>query len=178
MFDDQILRSIFGRLRSIERGIDGGTFYGKVKAVDLDERKARIVIGKSNDGTEVLGPWVPYAQTGGDLKIHNPPSIGQLMSMSSEGGDVEQGLLTSMQWTDENGDNHDAGDEHKLTFGEVTVMLTGGGITLTAGGVNFVFDGSGFVQTGGKQEHDGKNTGSDHVHPGIIRGGGKTDGPE
>lgn len=174
---ESIFRTLFTRMRALERRVEGANFKGKVAEVDAETRKARIVIGKSNDGTDVLGPWVPYAQTSGALKIHNPPSVGQLMSMSAEAGDVEQGLLTPYQWSGDNADNHDAGDEHRLTFGDVQVDLTGSGIVLVAGGVRYTWNGDGFSQTGGEQEHNGKNVGSTHKHDKVMPGGGVSGTP-
>ena len=46
----------------------------------------------------------------------------------------------------------------------VRVTVADGSLAITVGGVTFRFSGDGFVQSGGRQEHDGKNVGSDHGH--------------
>lgn len=176
--EGQIFRALLTRLKHIERRIDGATSFGKVTEVDVDRGKARIAIGKNSDGDVVLSPWSSYAQTGGDLKIHSVPTVGQLMKLTGEAGDVEQGLLEPMQWTDDNPDNHDAADVHRLTFGEVTIDLKAGGIYLTAGGVTFELSANGFHQTGGTLTHDGVPFDKDHIHGGVMPSSGVSGPPQ
>lgn len=153
-----------------DRRLGATDWRGKVTDVDTAKKLSRIAIGKNSDGEVIKSPWLPYSQTAGALKIHSAPSIGQLMSVRSSTGDLEQGTLEPFHWSDDNPSPSESGDEHVLTLGDVRVTLTGGGITLVAGGVTFVFSGAGFVQTGGKQEHDGKNVGSDHKHTDVEPG--------
>lgn len=161
-----------------DRRLGATDWRGKVTDVDPAKKLARIEIGKNSDGEAIKSPWLPYSQTAGALKVHSPPSEGQTMTIRGSTGDIEQGALEPFHWSDDNQSPSESGDEHVLTLGDVRVTLTGGGITATIGGVTYSFSGEGFVQTGGKQEHDGKNVGSDHKHTGVTPGGGISDVPE
>jgi len=155
-----------------DRRLGATDWRGKVTDVDPAKKLARIELGKNSDGEVVKSPWQPYSQVAGALKIHSAPSVGQVMSIQSSTGDLEQGALVPFHWSDDNPSPSESGDEHVLTLGDVRVTLTGGGIFFTVGGVTYEFTGGGFVQTGGKQEHDGKNVGSDHKHIEVTPGGG------
>lgn len=158
------LTPIVERLIEHERRIGAGEWRGKVTDVDPAKGLARIEIAKDEDGNPVKGPWLPYSQVAGGLKAHIPPTVGQTMTIRASTGDLEQGTLDAFHWSDSNQSPSSEGDANVITFGSVTIRLTGGGVTITAGGVTFDFSGAGFVQNGGKQEHDGKNVGSDHKH--------------
>lgn len=172
-------RAIFAKLQELERRAAGGEWRGKVTDIDLSKEggMVRIALGKDPEGQPVKSPWVRYKQTAGAMKVHNPPSIGQTMAIRSEAGDLEQGLAEPYGWSNDNPANSDAEDEHVLTFGDVTITLSGGALVCAIGGVTFSFSGEGFVQTGGKQEHDGKNVGTDHKHGDVTPGSSPTGVP-
>lgn len=170
----EIIREIGDRLQEHNRRLAGATMRGKVTEVDPAKKIVRIEIGKDEDGNPVKSPWVPYKQTAGALKLHNPPSVGQVMGITAESGDVEQGVAEPYWWSDDNESPSDSGDEHKLTFGDVTITLSSGGLSLTVGGTTFDFTGGGFTQTGGRQEHDGKSVGADHRHADVVTGPDQT----
>lgn len=175
---DAILRALLQRMIETERRMASTEIRGMVKQVDPKKAMARIVIAKDEDGEDVLSPWLPYKQIAGDLKIHVPPTVGQTMSIKSASGDIEQGILEPFHWSDENPANSEEAEENVLTFGDVTVTLSKTGIKAEIGGVTFEFTGEGFDQSGGHHRHDGKNTGKDHVHSGVIEGGDDTEGPK
>lgn len=188
-----ILRSILARQQETDRRLAGGEVRGKVTEVNAAEAWVRVEIGKDSDGNPVLSPKVPYKQTAGALKLHNPPSVGQTMTIRSDSGDVEQGIAEAFHWSDENSATSTDGEAHKLTFGDVTIDLnddqvkftvggavvdiTASGVTITVGGVTFSLTGAGFTQTGGQQVHDGKDVGSTHTHTGVAVGGAETGPP-
>lgn len=105
------------------------------------------------------------------------PSVGEAVTLRSESGDIRQAAASQFHWTEDNQSPSDDGEIHKLTFGDVSITLSSSGLQLVAGGTTFDFTGAGFEQTGGHQKHDGKNTGSTHIHGGVVPGGGKTDVP-
>lgn len=174
---NNFLRQLLQRVVEAERRIAGSDVRGKVKMVDTTKARARIVIGKDPDGEDVLSPWLPYKQIAADLKVHVPPTVGQTMAIRSASGDVEQGLLEPYHWSDDNPANSTEAEENVLTFGDVTVTLKKAGLSLSVGGVTFNFTADGYDQAGGHHRHDGKNTGSDHVHGGIVVGSDDTLGP-
>ena len=172
------LRSTFARLQELERRLAGNEMRGKVVQVDAEKAKVRIEIGKDSDDQPVLSPWVPYKQTAGALKVHSPPSVGQTMAIRSESGDIEQGTAEPYHWSDDNQATSTAGDAHKLTFGDVTVDLSNGGLKITVGGTVFDLTGEGFEQTGGTQKHNGHDVGDTHKHTDVLTGPALTGPPE
>lgn len=170
--------AIFERLQEVNRRIAGSAMMGKVTHVDTAKKRARIEIGKDDDGNPVLSPWRPYAQTSGALKLHNPPSVGQPMRISSANGDIQQGYIEPLQWSDDNPSPSDQGDEHVLTFGSVAVRLRGSEVLLVIAGVSYKWDGSGFHQVGGEIRHNEKIIDDTHTHGGIMPGGASTDVPD
>ena len=173
-----ILRSIIARLQENDRRLAGGEVRGKVTEVNASEAWVRLEIGKDADGNPVLSPKVPYKQTAGALKLHNPPSVGQTMTIRSDSGDIEQGVAEAFHWSDDNPANSTDGEAHKLTFGDVTVDLSSGGLMLTVGGVTFNFTGDGFSQNGGQQKHDNHDVGVTHKHTEVVKGSDLTGPPQ
>jgi hypothetical protein len=177
MANEAILIAIMERLQELGRRVNGSEWRGKVSHVDPGKKMARIVIGKDPDGAEQYSPWLPYSQVAGGLKVHAPPTVGQTMTLRATSGDIYQGTLEAFHWNNDNQSPSDSGDENVLTFGDVRIALTSGGITLSAGGATFSFSGDGFTQTGGQQVHDGKNVGKDHVHKAVMPGPALTGEP-
>lgn len=167
----------FRRIAELERRADGMVKQGRVAEVDPKAGTVRLRLNEEGADEPFLSPPIPYAQMAGAMKVHSPPSVDQQMTVISGTGDFRQGLAVPMTWSDKNAAPSDKGDEHVLTFGNVRIELKDGGLTLTIAGVTFQFSGDGFVQTGGKQEHDGKNVGSSHTHGGVERGGANTNPP-
>ncbi|MCO5144541.1 MAG: hypothetical protein M9895_00030 [Aquamicrobium sp.] len=167
---NEILRSIFERLQEHERRIGGHEWRGKLKEVDPSKQIMRMVLGKDDDGGDVLSPWLPYKQTAGAMKFHNPPSVGQVMVVRSESGDIEQGLAEPYRWNDENTSPSEDGSTHKMTFGDVTITLVEDSLTIQVGGVTHIISSQGISTTGGRIEHDDRNIGSSHRHEDVIPG--------
>ncbi len=188
-----LLRSAFAEIGDLKRRAAGTEMRGKVTEVDASKARVRMEIGKDADGQPVLSPWVPYKQTAGALKLHNPPSVGQTMSIRADSGDIEQGVAEPFHWSDDNEATSTDGEAHKLTFGNVTVDLKDGqlkfsiggatvdltesGATVTVGGTSFALTSAGFQQTGGTITHDGTVIDKTHVHTGVSVGGAETGPP-
>lgn len=175
---NRVLISILERLQEHDRRIGASNWRGKVTDVDPEKALARVELGKDEDGAIIKSPWLPYAQTAGALKAHIPPTVGQVMSMRGSSGDIEQGTLEASHWSDDNQSPSQDGGKNVITFGNVTVDLSGDGLTLSCGGVTWAFSGSGFTQTGGLISHDGKIIDKTHKHTGVIPGGGTTGTPQ
>jgi phage baseplate assembly protein gpV len=137
----EALREIAERLQEQNRRIGGSMWRGKVVQVDSSKHLVRIELGKDADGGQVLSPWVPYKQTAGALKVHSPPSVGQTMSLHSETGDVEQGVADALWWSDDNKSPSNDGSTHKLTFGNVTMTMVNGNVTIDVGGTGIKING-------------------------------------
>lgn len=180
-----VLRAIFERLQEIERRSAGAQWTGKVKQVDAEKHTIRMVLGKDEDGNEVLSPWLPVSQVAGKLKIHSMPSVGQVVTGRAEGGDLEQAVIDPYHWTDENPSPSNDEDEHVLTLGSVRVTLTDGGIKAEVGGTSVELTGGELkmhsdtiAATGTTMTHNSKRIDSQHRHKDVMAGPDTTGFPE
>ncbi len=139
----RLVRAVFERLQEHDRRIAGVEFKGKCTHVDAAKQIFRMEIGKDEDGNPVLSPWLPYKQTAGALKFHNPPSVGQPMVIRTETGDIEQGTGEPFRWNDENPSPDDDGEKHVATFGDFKATLTKRSLRLEMGGTNIYLTGGG-----------------------------------
>lgn len=150
---------------------------GTVAEVDPAAGTVRLKFG-SNEHGDFLSADIPYSQTGGDVKFHNPPSVGQQMMAISPGGDLRQAIAIPTGFAAGGGSPGSAGNEHVLTFGSVTMTLTGGSLVIASGGVSVEIGGAGLTITGGAVTHDGVNIGKDHIHLDVTPGGGLSGPPQ
>lgn len=132
------LADLFARVADLERRLSRMVTEGTVHPGSTDPKAGttRLRIGGSDDAP-FLSPPVRYAQVAGALKLHSPPSDGQQMTIFSPGGDMSQGTALPMSWSDANKSPSDKGDEHVMTFGEVTVTLKGSSVLVQVGGTSF-----------------------------------------
>ena len=172
------LVELAARVADLERRFSGSMRHGTVEEVDPEKGLVRLKFGEDKEGKPFLSPWMPYAQTAGAMKFHSPPSKGQQMSMMAPGGDWMQGVSIPMHWSDQNKSPSTKGDEHVMTFGDVTVTIKGGSYQIKVGGVTTTFSGDGVTVDGGRVEHDGKNIGKDHRHDEVVKGGALTGVPQ
>ena len=92
---------VLQRLTNLERQVANQFRHGTVHEVDATKQKVRMNIGGS-DQEPLLGPWIPYGQIAGGLKVHTPPTVGQQMTMLSPSGDYRQAVALPMTWSDHN----------------------------------------------------------------------------
>lgn len=165
------------RVETLERRMRGAFRQGTVAEVDPAAGTVRLKLGTGEQGDFLSAP-IPYAQTAGAVKFHNPPSEGQQMMAMSPDGDLRQAVAMPLGFSAASASPSGAGDQHVMTFGAVTITLTGDGMTIAAGGSTFVFSGAGFAQTGGQVQHNGTDIGDTHTHKGITPGPSRTGDPQ
>ncbi len=168
---------LFARVGELERRYSSTIKHGTVAEVDPGKQLVRLKMG-GTDAEPFVGPWVPYAQIAGALKVHTPPSAGQQMTIFAPGGDFRQAVALPMTWSNSNPSPSDKGDEHVLTFGSVRIDLKGQSLKLTVGGVSLTISGDGFAFEGGTVKHDGHDIGVTHKHTDVDPGGGVSGPPE
>jgi hypothetical protein len=171
------IAEILARLAELERKMAGSARHGVVAEVDPGAGTVRLKLGEDANGAPFLSPPIPYAQTMGALKAHVPPSVGQGMSLIAPGGDWRQAVAIGLSANNANPSPSGAGNQNVITFGSVTITLTGGGLTIASGGVSVQVSSSGLTVTGGAVTHDGKNIGKNHTHSGVTPGGASTGQP-
>lgn len=183
------IAELVARLAELERRVAGMMVHGTVAEVAPQDGTVRLKVG-GGDGETFLSPAVPYAQLAGDLRVHTPPSVGQQMTMLAPGGDWRQATAVPMTWSDDNPSPSSDGDAHVLTFGNVLVELTAGGVKISAGGTVVDVTGDGLSVTGttialdgatkvtgAELSHNGHDVGDRHKHTGVAPGGSLTGPP-
>ncbi len=170
------LAGFVARISELERRLANVVRHGTVAEVDV-ARGVRLRLG-GTDAEPFLGPWVPYGQSAGALKVHTPPSVGQQMTVFSPAGDFRQGMAVPMAWSAENPSPSGATDENVVTFGGVTIKLTGEAVEIAIGGVKVTISGTGLAIDGGEITHNGHKIDDSHKHTGVQPGGGKSGPPE
>ena len=136
------------RVAELERRVAGMVRHGTVEQVDPQKQRVRLRLGGTDD-KPFIGPWVPYAQIAGALKVHTPPSVGQQMTLLSPTGDPRQAVALPMTWSNQNASPSQKGDEHVLTFGSCRIELRGNEIIVKVPRLFVECDGSTFELTGG-----------------------------
>lgn len=121
------------RVAQLEKLMQNMSRHGTVAEVNPSAGLVRLKLGEGDAG-DVLSPWIPYAQTGGALKIHSPPTVGQQMSIASPGGDLSQAVATPLGFSDANPSPSSAADQHVMTFGAVTVSVGTDSVVVEVGG--------------------------------------------
>lgn len=158
---------IAARLAELERRVSGTMRSGRVHEVDAKEGWVRLNFGQATGGGDFLSPKIPYAQTAGSVKFHNPPSKDQQMTLIAPAGDWQQAVALPMTWSDINKTPNDKGDEHEMTFGSCRVHMSSDKLVLSVGGSSItIADGrvdikSALINTDGKTT---LNNGSKQVH--------------
>jgi len=128
------LIELAARVAELERRMAASHRAGVVAQVDAAGGRVRLDLGEATSGGRLLSPWVRYAQIGGALKVHTPPSVGQQMTIIAPAGQMEQGTAVPLGWSDANPSPSAAGDQNVITFGAVTITATATKLTLTVGG--------------------------------------------
>lgn len=165
------------RVEELERRMRGAFRQGTVAEVDPAAGTLRLKLGVGAQG-DFLSGNIPYVQTAGAVKVHNPPSVGQQMMAVSPNGDLRQAVAMPLGFSEANASPGSAGDVHKLTFGAVTIQLSSDGLSIASGGVSVLIDGSGLYVTGGTVEHNGTDISETHTHSGVTPGPSRTGNPQ
>lgn len=121
---------------------------------------------------------LPVMMRAGKVSEWNMPSEGERVTVINPTGDPGLGLVLLGGPSDGFPAVHDKPEEHRRKTGDVTTTQGPDGFVIKAGGTEYRFTAEGFIQTGGRQEHDGKNTGKDHVHDKVVPGGALTGFPQ
>jgi len=128
---------------------------------DIDAVKGyRVKLGETN-GKPFLSPWQPHPESG---KSSVPLTKGDIVGIVNPSGDMRQGVMFRAGYSGPRPSPNDDMNANVFEDADVRVTVADGALVVVVGGVTFRFSGDGFTQTGGQQEHNGKNVGSDHGH--------------
>lgn len=173
------MADLYFRLAEVERRSANRSRTGTIKQVDNAKGLARAEFSEQG-GTPYLGPWMPWKEVAsGGIKSHIPPTVGEQVSVTSESGDLADGVIDMSVPSTANPRPHD-GPEAVITkgntrvqLGDDTVAISSTAITLTG---ETTITGN-LTVNGGTITNQGKDVGHSHTHTGVTPGGGLTGGP-
>jgi phage baseplate assembly protein V len=128
---------------------------------DVDYDKGLAIVDAHGVETKPT-PWLEPANS--DYTDWTPMAKNQRVMVFSPGGDLARAFILPGGYTDQAAQPHQKQGERFTKFGDTTFKQTSSGLFINAGGTEFSFTAAGFYQTGGRQDHDGKNVGSTHGH--------------
>lgn len=180
---------------------------GRVVEVDYPKARVRVGIGDPEDPEGyVKTGWLPMA--GGRRDEWNPIKVGEAVTVISEGGELQNGIVTPGSIYGEGnpavGDRGDlwrkkfddgtvmeydegakafkiggaTGATLKMIVGDATFEVKNGELKLTVGGVSMKLSGDGVEITGGEITHDGKSIDKTHKHTDVVPGGSLSGPPQ
>lgn len=172
----RIIARMQGQIAELQRRQNNAVRSGRV--VDVDPASQRVKVDIGDDDNPLITPWIRWPERAGARKTWNPPSAGELMTVLSPAGEIdEKSLAVHGGFTDENAAPSGNGDATVFTLGPVTVTVIAGGATIQVGGVSVEITGSGVAITGGEVTHNGTDIGDTHKHDGITPGPAETGTP-
>lgn len=127
------IADLYGRIADLERRIANRTRTGTVAEVDPAKGLARIKLGEDDDGQPFLSPWLPWKEPAmGAIKWHTPPSVGEQVKVTSESGEITDGIIDFSIPSDQNARPSDKGDEHVRQHGSTKIIEKDGRVEIDA----------------------------------------------
>ncbi|KZL05982.1 phage baseplate assembly protein V [Pseudovibrio sp. Ad26] len=196
-----LIAELHFEVAEIKRRLASRTREGVISEVDAAKGKARVRLTDSD--TPMLTGWLPWTEpASGANKTHNPPSIGQQVSLTSESGDLTDARIGPALPSDDNprpsakGDDHvlaqvgatkiivsGGGDKLQLSVGNASIILVDGRMTFSVAGTSITLTPSGIEAAGdvdlnsGYVKSEGTTIDHTHIHSGVTPGPSKTGAP-
>ena len=129
---DQIM-DLYRRIAELERRQQNSRRSGTVHEVDYSKKLARVNLGEDADGSPFLSPWVPWkTSVAGTAELNVPPSVGQQVDVTSESGDIADGVIESSSKSDTHPLPAAQDGEYHYTSGDVDIHWTKEKVTIKA----------------------------------------------
>lgn len=174
------IRALRSENEDLRRRLASVVMIGQVKQISGDKVKLEFDEKDPSTGQPFRSPMIRRADSAGangqGHKERRRPVLGETMMMISPNGEIgKHSRALPYGPTDESAEP--AGDDgfaRILSDGNASLAIRDGEIRIKVGGTSVSITSAGFDQTGGHQKHDGKNTGKDHVHGGVLAGPANT----
>jgi phage baseplate assembly protein gpV len=161
-------------LARLDRQMVTQRMSGKVAERDFDKRRVRIELGEDPDtGKKILSPWVRVqGSSAGSHKAFVLPSVGEQMTLESEGGRVGANSVARFGTHDDE-NPHPASDPDEWTHqsGDAAISIKNGRLVLKVGGSSITLTGdaitsaTALMQINGETlKHNAKSVGDTHGH--------------
>ncbi|AEV37554.1 phage-related baseplate assembly protein V [Pseudovibrio sp. FO-BEG1] len=185
----------------IKRRLASRTREGVIAEVDAARGKARVRLTDSD--SPMLTGWLPWTEpASGANKTHNPPSVGQQVTINSESGDLTDARIGAALPSEGNprpsakGDDYvlaqvgatkvivsGGGEQLKLSVGNAAITLVDGQMTFSVAGTSITLSPSGITTAGdvdlngGYVKSEGTTIDHTHIHSGVTPGPSNTGTP-
>lgn len=137
---DDIIVALLERVGELERRVSNSIRHGPVTDVDAKKQLCRLRLNPETEQEAFKSGWVPYGQMAGAFKFHNPPTVGQNMTLLSPGGDASQSIAVPFTWSDKNPSPGDKEEEHVVTFGDLKISYKKDKLTLSVGSASITIE--------------------------------------
>lgn len=119
------MADLYRRIAELERRVQNQRRTGKVAEVDYDKKLARVELTKDADGQPFLGPWMPWKVPGaGAVSFNIPPSVGEQVEVTSESGDIADGVIGGSIRSDSNDIPPAKAGEVHIKTGSTYLLIT------------------------------------------------------
>lgn len=176
----EFLRQTRADLEDARRRLSSVVMIGRVIERQGDKVRLEFDAADPSTGKPFRSPLVRRADSAGaGHKERNRAALGEVMALISPNGEIGRHSRV-MPYGPVDDSPEPEGDEDFPRIwqeGNARLALKDGAIRLSVGGVTWTFTAEGLDQKGGHHRHDGKNTGRDHVHGGVVKGGDTTEAP-
>jgi phage baseplate assembly protein V len=154
---EEYLVEIYGKLAELERRQANMIRHGRVTDVDAKKQLVRIRLNPDDEQETLKSGWVPYSNFGGEYKFHNPPSVGQNMTLMSPGGDPRQSIAMPFTWCNQFSSPSDKQDEHVIKFGDFKMTIKKDNLKIEVGNSSIEMTKDKIVSTSQKVKDVGKS---------------------
>jgi phage baseplate assembly protein V len=122
------------RIAEVERKIDNLFRHGPVTERKKIEGRwfVRMRVG-GQDADPFLSPWIPYVSPNGGpqgLNVHRVPKEGEQLTLLSPAGDFQQGVATSLFWSNQHPPPSDDPDAVVITHPDFKLTLKEGKLVI------------------------------------------------
>jgi hypothetical protein len=167
----RILSDMTRRIAELERRQRGQGMEGRVSDADPVKGLYRVELANG-----FKTGWIPArSASSGALKMQAEPTIGQMVMVRSESGDLTDAAIEGSGFTDDR--PHDKNGEWFASLGAASLLMTEDRIILTVGGSVATITAGGIAFSGSTVTHDGKDIGKTHTHGGVARDNSNTNPP-
>ena len=132
---ERYVAELVRRVEEAERRLTNVMRPGRVAQVDAQKGLVKLAYAKDENGADVVSPWLRWMERAGGIKTWTPPSVGEQVLMFSPSGDISgHSWALPGGYSQANPQPHDKGGEHKMTIGDLSILVTGDDLMIEAPG--------------------------------------------
>ncbi len=128
---ERIIAELHRQVVELQRRQANVVRHGRVVEVDAARGLVRVDVG--HEGAQLVTPFIPWPERAGDRRSWNPPSVGEVMTVISPGGEItERSQALYGGYTDAAPPPSSDGADAVFAVGDVTITVRGGEVLVAA----------------------------------------------